>query len=184
MKKILFCLFFILSVVCANAQSDYDYLKYQFREQNKKNRIERQERIENGNYSFATGLNVGYSSENFLKIAWKIGGNKTMFVIDGGIMTSPPKIIKNNENWEYYNNHTLNFGLAYTILPKFYIGVLGGFNRIIYDEIDGYEIKNVLNKTNFNCGIVLGCIIKGVDLSVSYSKVEQFSFQIGFLFRD
>lgn len=184
MKKILFCLFFILSVVCANAQSDYDYLKY-YREQNKKNRIERQERFENGNYGFATGLNVGYSSENFLKFAWKIGGNKTMFVIDSGIMVSPPKSIKQNNNWEYYNNFTFNVGLTYNILPNFYIGILSGVNHIRYDEIiNDYETKTILNDNYFNCGIVLGCIIKGVDLSVSYSKVEQFSFQIGFLFRD
>lgn len=184
MKKILFCLFFILSVVCANAQSGYDYLKYQSCGQNKKYRIERQERIKNGNYDIALGLNVGYSSENYLKLGGKLGGRKMGFIVDSGIMTSPPKTIKNNENWEHYNNYTLNFGLTYTILPNFYIGVLGGFNRVVYDEIDGYEMKNVLNKTNFNCGIVLGCIIKGVDLSVSYSKVEQFSLQIGFLIRD
>lgn len=183
MKKILFCLFFILSVVYVNAQNGYDYLKYQSRGQNKKYRIERQERIENGYYDIAFGLNVGYSSENYLKLGGKFGGKNVRFIVDSGIMTSPPKTIKNNENWEYYN-YTLNFGLTYTISPKFYIGVLGGFNRVIYDEIDGYEMKNVLDKTNFNCGIVLGCIIKGVDLSVSYSKVEQFSLQIGFLFRD
>mgnify|MGYP003288887985 CR=1 FL=1 len=182
MKKILLCLFSMLSVVCANAQSDYDYLK--FREQNKKNRIERQKRIENGNYDTAFGLNVGYSSENYLKLGGKLGGRKMGFIVDGGIMVSPPKSIKQNNNWEYYNNFTFNAGLTYNILPNFYIGILSGVNHITYDELINHnEVKTILDDNYFNCGIVLGCIIKGVDLSVSYSKVEQFSLRIGFLYR-
>lgn len=180
MKKILFALMLCVSMVMAtnaNAQnSSYNYLKY---------RIERQERIENGNYDTAFGLNVGYSSENYLKLGGKLGGRKMGVIVDSGIMVSPPKSIKQNNNWEYYNNFTFNVGLTYNILPNFYIGILSGVNHIRYDEIiNDYETKTILNDNYFNCGIVLGCIIKGVDLSVSYSKVEQFSFQIGFLFRD
>ena len=180
MKKILFALMLCVSMVMttnANAQNgSYNYLKY---------RIERQERIENGNYDTAFGLNAGYSSENYLKLGGKLGGKKMGVIVDSGIMVSPPKSIKENENYVYYNNFTFNVGLTYNILPNFYIGILSGVNHIGYDEtINNYETKTILNDNYFNCGIVLGCIIKGVDLSVSYSKVEQFSFQIGFLFRD
>lgn len=170
MKKILFTLMLCVSIAMttnANAQnSSYNYLNYD-------------------DYSFATGLNVGYSSENFLKIAWKIGSNKTMFVFDGGIMTPTPKSIKENENYAHYNNFTINLGLTYNILPNFYIGILSGVNHIRYDEtINSYETKTILNDDFFNCGITLGCIFKNVDLSISYSKTEQFSIQIGFLIRD
>ena len=185
MKKILFSLFFILSVVSTNAQNSHDYLKYQSNVTNIKCSLERRERIEKGNYNTAFGLSVGYSSENYLKLSGKIGGRKMGFVIDGGIMTLLPKQINQNIILEYYNNFTFNVGLTFNILPNFYMGILSGVNHIRQDEFDGdNDTITILDDNYFNCGIVLGCVIKGVDLSVSYSKTEQFSLQIGFLFRD
>lgn len=135
-------------------------------------------RVESGGYTCSFGLYGGYSTDDYIKVGTKVGGNKVMLIMDYGFKTKLPADISYSEKKDYLNL-VVNGGLAYYVTPKFYIGVLGGYHHLSLDVDD-----TSINEGKFNYGATIGCVLRGIDLSINYTKAEQFTLNIGFLIRN